>query len=302
MVSSLRLLDANLLVSLDLLLQEQSVSAAARRQGVSQSAMSQTLRRLRELLGDEVLVRSGTRMVATPRAAALREPLRRNLAELERILADEPGFDPATSRREVHLAMSDYTATLLLPQVLARLGREAPGIDARVSIASHATLQALRDDACDLLAGVLPPGTPGIDSRPLWTETFTLLVRRGHPLARVRKNRLRAFAAARHLLVTPIAGPPRGRVDEVLAAQGKSRRVAATLPFFLAAPTIVGASDLVLTVPRKIAERFGRGLEVLEPPLDAGSFEVRLAWSARLGADPGNRWLRELVAAVAAEV
>jgi DNA-binding transcriptional LysR family regulator len=296
-------LDANALVSLDLLLQERSVTRAARRQRVTQSAMSQTLRRLRDVFDDQLLVRSGAGMVLTPRAAALREPLHRLFSELERVLAEEPAFHPAQSKREVRIAMTDYTAALVLPGLLERIGKEAPGIDVSVmGIAAAAPYDALREGGCDLLVGMLDSAPTSVETERLWSETFVLLVRKKHPLVRSRR-RLDAFAASRHLLVSP-RGTPRGRVDEMLAARKRERRVCATLPFFLAAPAIVAESDLVLTIPRKIAERVARRHDVtlLEPPLDLGSFDVSLAWSARLRADPANRWLRGLVASVASRL
>lgn len=298
---SLVRLDANGLVSLDLLLQERSVTGAARRQGVTQSAMSQTLRRLREALGDDLLVRSGSEMVLTPRAVALREPLRRIFAELERVIAEEPAFDPATSTRRVRLAVSDYAAVLVLPRLLARISAEAPDIEVAVVTPTSRTSDAVRDGDVDMAVGFLAD-SPGLDTEELWSDDFALLVRRGHPLARQR-DRLGAFSRARHLLVSP-RGTPRGRVDDVLAELGRSRRVSVTLPFFLAAPAIVADTDLVLTIPRKIAVRFAKiyDLVLREPPVSVGSFSIEMATASRLRADPANRWLRELVMSVARAV
>lgn len=295
-------LDANALVSLDLLLTERSVTHAAKKQGVTQSAMSQTLRRLRDLFGDPLLVRAGAGMELTPRANSLREPLHRLLAELSRLLAEEPTFSPATSTRTVRIAATDYAAPLLLPQLCAKVSDTAPGVDLIVlGAASERPLEPLRNGTIDVVLGMMPPNLPGIATELLWTERFVVLVRKGHPLTRAR-DRLARFAEARHLLVSP-GGGTRGRVDEMLEARGLGRRVVASVPFFLVAPAMVATSDLVLTVPRRTAEHVAAQMDVvaLEPPIDMGTFDLRMAWSTRVDADPASRWLRDTIASVAKE-
>ncbi|MCA9621534.1 MAG: LysR family transcriptional regulator [Myxococcales bacterium] len=296
----LRQLNVNALVSLDLLLQERSVTRAAAKHGVSQSAMSQTLRRLREMFGDELLVRSGARLELTPLAERLRDPLHTHLDNLERLVSEAPSFDPARATREMSLALTDYTVTLLASELFDRVGREAPGVDLMVrGVGGGPAFEALRQGDLDLYVGVVPPSLSGIEAQHLWTDRFAVLVRRDHPLTRVRRRRVDAYAAARHLLVS--FGNKRGRVDEVLAGLGKQRRVAATIGYFLAAPAIVASSDLVLTLPRRMAEQFASDprLVVLEPPIDAGTFSTGMAWLSKRSNDPATRWLRDVVASVA---
>jgi DNA-binding transcriptional LysR family regulator len=299
---SLRLADVNLnlLVALDALLDAGTVTGAAQRTGVTQSAMSHALRQLRELLGDPLLVRGAGGLVPTPRAEALRVPIRRALLDLQHALRDPPSFDPATAQRRFLLGTGDYFAHIVLPPLLQR-SLDTPGIDLDVLPFSAATdLPKLGTGELDLALGAFVPDAPGLCRAHLFTDGFVCLVRREHPVVR-RRLTLRQYVQLPHVLISP-TGTGSSPVDEQLAAQGLRRRIALRIRYFLAAPMVVATSDLVLTAPRRLGEVFARhfDLQLHEPPVDLQPFTVVQVWHQRFDADPGHRWLRERVHAAVA--
>jgi DNA-binding transcriptional LysR family regulator len=293
-------MNLNLLAALDALLSEGSVTRAAARMGVTQSAMSHSLRQLREVLGDPLLVRGPTGMTPTPRAAALREPVRRGLIELSRAL-EGGSFDPGSAKRTFTLSCGDFFTVLLLPPLLEILGREAPGIDVAVRPTDGereaALLEAGETDAAIVVAIA---ERSSLRRARLFTESFVCLVREGHPEVGDALT-LETFVRLPHALISPRGSGP-AFVDEALAKKGLARRIALRVPFFLAAPPIIAGSDLVLTAPRRTAELFARTLplRMLPPPLALPGFSVHLAWHERDGADPAHLWLRRTVARAAA--
>lgn len=289
-------MNLNLLAALDALLSEGSVTRAAARMGVTQSAMSHSLRQLREVLGDPLLVRGPAGMTPTPRAAALREPVRRGLVELSRALAGGE-FDPASARRTFTLSCGDFFTVLLLPPLLDILRREAPGIDVTVRPTDGAReadlLEAGETDAAIVVA-IADRAT--LRRARLFTETFVCLVREGHPEIGDGLT-LDTFVKVSHALISPRGSGPT-LVDDALAKKGLTRRIALRVPFFLAAPHLIASSDLVLTAPRRIAELFARTLplRIFPPPLPLAGFSVHLAWHERDDADPAHMWLRRAIA------
>ncbi|MFZ5482369.1 MAG: LysR family transcriptional regulator [Myxococcota bacterium] len=283
------------LVSLHALLETGSVTRAAKWMGVTQSAMSHTLARLRADLGDPLLVRSGRGLVPTARAEAMAPRLREAVEALEAAMAAAPAFHPATARRTLRVATTDLVELALLPAVLARLGHEAPGVDLQVRAALDAET-ALAAGQVDLAIQPLRADAPvaGLRTRALFHERFTCAMRRGHPLAEGELTPER-FAAARHALVAP-RGTPGGVVDEVLAARGLSRRTVVIVPTFLVVPHLVATTDLVVTLPERIAVAFAGllPLAVVPHPLDLPGFTISMVWHERAHADPGHRWLRGL--------
>jgi DNA-binding transcriptional LysR family regulator len=296
--------DLNLLVALDALLVEGNVTKAAARIGVTQSAASHALSRLRRLTGDELLVRGRDGMVPTMRAEAMRAPLRRSLDEITSTLSPPRPFDPRTARLRYFIGTSDYAELVLLPGVMARLGREAPGVELR-------ELPVGQDPAAELATGkldvVIMPAQPdddsqGVRGRKMFSDRFVCIVRSGHPLARTKALTMSAFTAAAHALVSPW-GLEGGYVDDALARLGLQRKVAIAVPHFLVAPHIVGSSDLLLTVPERVAHVVSGplGLVVLSPPrqLELAGFTVSLLWHDRTHEDPARRWVREAILAEA---
>lgn len=300
-MDSLRGLNLNLLLALDALLAEESVSRAASRVGVSQSAMSHALRQARELLGDPLLVRAGEAMVPTPRALALRPALRRALGEVAAAIHAGEVFDPATTTQSFCLAMGDAFAFSLGPPLLARLRREAPGVDLslRPAVAGQERA-ALESGEVDFLVSVDLVDWPGLRTAPLARESFVVALHRDHPAAQAPLD-LATYAALPHALITPSGSGP-GVVDHALMGHGLSRRIAARIPFFLVAPAVTAATDLVLTLPRSLALAFAAWLPLtlLEPPVPIPGFGILLVWHPRLDGSAPHDWLRGLLIAAAA--
>jgi DNA-binding transcriptional LysR family regulator len=245
-------------------------------------------------------------MLPTLRAEALAAPVRRGLDELARALAPPEAFDPSTAQRRVVIGGSDYGELVLLPRVVARLAKEAPGFDLRVvTLPTHMT-DPLVTGAIDLAIAPLRPDDerPGIYGKRLFDDGFVCVVRKKHPLAG-RKLTLARFVAASHALIAP-RGTEGGFVDDALAAIGLRRRVAVAVPHFLIAPHLVAASDLVLTLAARVAEVLARplGLVVLDPPpeLRLEKFTMSAVWHQRTHDDPAHRWLRGVVEAEASAI
>jgi DNA-binding transcriptional LysR family regulator len=297
-------LDLNLLVTLDALLEERNVTRAARRMGLSQSAMSHALARLRDLLADPVLVRSGRGMLPTPRAEAVGRPLREALGAIERTLRAPPAFDPGTAEKAFRMWGGDFAEMVVLPPLLARLSTAAPGLDLAFAPSIEGIRPSLTRGEIDL--AFAPVRTvdrgPGIQEEALFEERFVSVVRTGHPLAAGKLTPAR-FAEARHAFIAP-RGRPGGAVDDALARLGLRRRVVLMLPHFVVAPHVVAASDLVLTLPERMARLLVAQLPitVLETPLVLPTFTVSMIWHERSDADPAHAWLRAEVRALGEQV
>ena len=300
-------LDLNLLVAFDALARERNVTAAARRIGVTQSAMSHALRRLRALLEDPVFVRGPSGMLLTARAESLVVPLRSGLATLGRALAQPAAFDPKTARRAFRIASPDLFDVLVIPHVLERMRELAPGIDLSVTPIQGAQL---RDQLAtgELDVAVLPQ-VQGTSSRAdasdllrrvMFHDTFSCFVRADHPrLARTKRKRLLSLEAYFELSHMIVSARPDGTdvVDTVLTKQSKRRRIALRIPHFYSALAIVARSDLVLTAPTSLT-RLPPGpaaIATLPAPLRLPTHAVQLVWHERFSRDPGHAWLRELI-------
>ena len=292
-------IDLNLLTSLDVLLDEASVTRAARRLGKTQPAVSHNLRRLRELLGDPLLVRTPHGMQPTPRAHELRPAVRAALEAAETVLQAAPRFDPARAERSFVLAMADQAAFQLLPPLVQRLAAAAPGITLQLRPPPADLAAALAEGELELAIGVFGDSPSGIRSELLWTESFACVVRRGGPGTRGPFD-LRRYLARPHLLVAP-RGRPGSIVDDLLARDHLRRRIAVVVPHFLVAPAIIAASDLVWTAPAGLAHALAPryALAVRPPPLAVPSFSIAMRWHLRLDRDPGLAWLRALLREVA---
>jgi DNA-binding transcriptional LysR family regulator len=294
--SNLSAVDLNLLVVLEALLSERHVTRAASRVGLSQSATSHALNRLRELYRDPLLVRSGKSMSLTPTAAALLPSLSRGLSELRATLSQEPVFDPKSTRRAFSLTMVDYAQLLLLPKMLAHLGREAPLVD--LSIINEANwIEPLQAGTIDLAFHVAGSVHSGMHSRALFSDGFVCMIRKGHPVARAREPlTLAKYLSMQHVVVAP-SGAPGSVVDSELERRGKSRRVALRVPNFLVTPGVVSESDFISTLPERLARHLAKlhPVTLLAPPVPLPRFTMSLAWHARLDNDPAHRWLREVV-------
>lgn len=282
-------LDLNLLVSLDVLLQEQSVGAAAARLHLSEPAMSRTLARIRKALGDPVLVRSGRAMVPTPRALAIHAEVH-ELVERASTVFTERSLDLATLDRTFTVQADDPVAALL-----SRLRDEAPGVSLRSLAEGAADPGALRQGRIDLEIGVIGDHPPDVMVEPLLDDECVGVVRAGHPLldAEITPER---FAAAGHL-TTSRSGRFAGPIDAALAERGLRRRVVASAPSFASSALILMTTDLAGCGTRRlhgpIIERLG--LVAFDLPVAVPPVPLAMAWHRRHQTDAAHAWLRGLV-------
>ncbi|MFH8790201.1 LysR family transcriptional regulator [Streptomyces roseoverticillatus] len=291
--------DLNLLVALDALLDEESVTAAADRLGLSGPAMSRTLGRIRRALGDPVLVRAGRHMVPTPRALAMRAEVRRVLADARALFTTPAPCDPAALERAFTLSAHDSQVLAFGAPLLGRAAREAPGVTLRFLTEGATGVPSLRDGTLDLEIGVIDRSEPEIRVEPLLTDRMVGVARPGHPLLDGPVT-ARRYAAAGHLLDSR-RGRLSGPVDEALAAHGLRRRVVGTAPTFASALFVIAGSDAVGLVPERAARPAATalGLVTFEVPLDLPPLHFSMAWHPRQEEDSGHRWLRDVVRDVA---
>jgi DNA-binding transcriptional LysR family regulator len=300
-------IDLNLLRVLDVLLEERGVTRAAVRLGMTQSAVSHALSRLRTSLGDPLLVRTPQGMIPTARAETLAGPLHAALAGVERALTDgEARFDPKTTKRTFTISTADYAGFVLLPRLAARLEQEAPNIDLVILPSTNEPIEPLENGALDLCIGLKKHARAGIRLQHLLEDRFVTIVRKDHPaVSRGRRMTLDTYVELSHILISPHGrGRVRGFVDEALAEHNRTRRVALVLPHFLVAPHVVAETDLVLTVTKRVADRFAEfaNLRLLEPPLEIPGFDLHQLWHERLHEDPAHAWLRRTIAEVAKKI
>jgi DNA-binding transcriptional LysR family regulator len=286
--------DLNLLVALRALLTERNVTRAARRVGLSQSAMSHALARLRETFSDPLFLRSREGLIPTERALRLEPALNDALRRLdEEVLADRP-FDPRTSDRHFRIACHDLEQLALLPRLVPQVTREAPRVKLEFNVPDERLpWRALQDGRLDFALAVRVEDRPGLYAEELFDEDFVVVVRKSDP--RFRKGvDLAAFVAAHHLLVTPFGGLT-GIVDDALRERGLARSVRLGCTQFSLAPWILLESDMILTLPRTAATLFARALPLAlhEPPLPLPRFSVHAIWAERSQSDPAHRWLRQ---------
>lgn len=293
---SIQSLNLNLLLVLDALGQEQNVTRAAQRLGLTQSAVSNALAQLRQVLGDPLFVRARRGVVPTERALALVGPIRQALALVEDALASGTGFDPSTSTRHFVIAASDYTEYVVLPRLLHRLRREAPGVQLQVQAWGHHEVPpALESGQADLMLGYYGAVPPGHVDEPLFREEYLCIVRKGHPVVRNRLT-LKRYLKLDHVVVTQRPGAL-GSVDTALAALGLSRSVGARVSHFLMVPQLVAETDMVAALSRRVAEPLARQLDlaVYAPPLSLPKSTVGQVWHERTHSDPGHDWLRRVI-------
>jgi len=307
--------DLNLLVAFDALARECSVTKAAARVGLTQSAMSHALRRLRDLLDDPLLVRGRGGMVLTARAEALAIPLRSGLVTVHRALSEPPQFDPSTARRAFRMTSPDLFDVLVLPSMLERIRADAPGVDLTVMTVAAANIaESLQTGELDV--AVLPrfhepdsapsSSAAGLVRRTLFRDRLVCLVRADHLAlqtprgVRRKKLSLPAYLKLSHAMVSP-TGTGGGPVDRALAREGAQRRIGLRLPSFSAALAIVARSDLALTGPAGLARLAPADPEiaVFAPPLPVPEHSIDLVWHERFTNDPGHAWLRDLMAEAA---
>ena len=293
-VEALARADINLLVALEALMQERSVTRAAKRLALSQSAMSHTLRRLRDLFGDELFVRVGQEMTPTPRAMEMSDRVRNALREVGSVLDAAAPFHPGDVRATFRISAFDFAQVMLLPRIATLVAARAPNVRVVARPYDAEPAPALAAGRTDLVIGLRrEPQDPC--HRLLSTERVGCVVRRDHPCLGEALT-VERFAALPHAVVSPV-GRPGGYVDAALMNAGLVRNVAFTTPQVFSAALAVCRSDMILTGIERQLQSVARflPLALIEPPVALPAFEVAMTWHERRSSDALHRFLRELV-------
>lgn len=294
--SELRRLDLTLLlVFLGLVRHRKAVEVAAEL-GLTQSAISQALKRLRDIFGDELFLRRPHGMEPTATALALEAPVAAAVDTLRGALGAARAFDPAAASGVVRVAALDAEQAVLIPPFAARLRESAPGLTVSVlPLGRGAAMEALFEGRADLALGYVWDIPEAISSETLYSESF-LVAGNAVAIPSAPDLGLDTYCASSHILISP-AGDLRGVVDEQLEAMGRSRRIVLGLPSFLPALAAAAASGALVTLPSRVATGFapGFGLVTAPPPLEVRSFPVSVFWHRRNDADPRMEWLRSIV-------
>jgi DNA-binding transcriptional LysR family regulator len=297
--SELRRLDLTLLLVFLGLIRHRKALDVASELGLTQSAISQSLKRLRDIFGDDLFLRRPHGLEPTAVALALEVPLAQAVDSLRTALGATRAFDPATARGHLRVAALDAQQAVLIPPLAARLQKLAPGLTlSALPLARGAAIDALTQGQVDLAFGFIWDTPGSILHERLYDETY-LVVGRPASLPDAPMISLDAYCAADHVLVAP-GGDLRGVVDEQLESMGRSRKVVLGLPAFLPALAAVSASSALATLPARVAQAFapGFGLVTAQPPLDIRSFPVSVFWHRRNNADPRITWVRQQVVAL----
>lgn len=308
---SFRTLDLNLLRVFDEVMAERSLTRAARNLALSQPAVSNAMRRLREMLGDELVERQGQGITPTPRAVAVWPAVREALRQLQESLAPRH-FDAGAANVTFVLAMADATAAMLVPGLVQSLERDAPGISMRlVPLTTRDPRRLLEEEAVDVAVGYFPAVLADLTARAqvgkgvnfayerLYDSEYVCVMRRDHPLARGPLT-LNRYCAARHLLVS-FSGRPYGFIDEALGALGRERRIVLTVNQFFTAGQVVAHSDLLTVLPRHFLGVTGitDALLTRELPFEVPGVHAAALWQRRVQHDAAHIWLRQTVLAAA---
>jgi DNA-binding transcriptional LysR family regulator len=289
-------IDLNQLVLFHQLMTERRVSRVAENLGVTQPAVSNTLAKLRRQFGDELFVRTPVGMMPTPFAEQLAEPIGYALGMIQSGLNQHRAFDPATVKRTITISMTDIGEIVFLPALVDRLRRDAPGV-ALSTVNNSAT--SLRDDMeagkVDLAIGPLPQLKAGFFQRRLFQQHYVCLFRKGHPIEHERLT-LAHFNALEHLVVVS-AGTGYGIVDDLLRRAGIERKIRLTVPHFLGVGQLLQRTELVATVPERLAESLAGPFDLAYRPLpvDLPAITINLFWHAKVHRSPAHQWLRSIV-------
>jgi DNA-binding transcriptional LysR family regulator len=287
--------DLNLLTVVQAILEERSATRAAARLHVTQSAVSNSLRRARELFQDPLVVRTGRGFALTPRGDALLPELRAILDGVGRLLGQGPSFDPESSTRRFTIACSDAVGSVMLPRLLPSFHARLPNASLHAVTIDRIVAAGFERADFDLLVG-MPPSIPaGCEAELLTEDAMVAIVRADHPGVGRRLD-LATYARLPHAELA-LLGEPDDLVDRSLAAEGLRRCIRVTVPYLAAIPALVASSDLIATTLASVADRFAGplGLRVLVPPVKLAPLAIRQVWHRRAADDPGSRLLRELV-------
>jgi len=302
-------IDLHLIKVLHTVLTERSVSRDATRLGMYQPAVSAALKRLRELSGDPLLVRSGAGMVPTDAGLRMIEPSAHIIRAAEVMFSDARGFDPQTAQVSFRIAASDYLDPLFLPHLVSRIKKQAPlsHIDIQPLSGAQDYRQRLAQGDCDIVIGNWPKPPEDLHMGKLFADEVVCLVSQMHPAVR-RKWTPEGWLAAEHIVPTPTHPGARGVIDDHLVGLGLSRNITARCPHFGLIPSMVASSLLVLTTGRQYCERYAAGalgtlpVKILPCPITFPPMTYYQLWHERSHASAQVRWLRDQVKAVAASL
>jgi DNA-binding transcriptional LysR family regulator len=291
-------LDIHRLRCLDVLIAEAHVTRAAERMGMSQPAMSATLGRLRVLCGDPLLVRTERGMAPTQRALDIAQRVRAALELLDGALDAEAPFDPAHSDVQITIAASDSVSFVLMPPLISVLRRDAPGVRLKLHTPELVRVrQSMEDGEADLLVSYLRPRPQGLRATALMQQKLCVIASATHPHIRGSISLAQYLEAphARYSLSRTGSSTIENEIDAALRERSATRTIGVSLPSALSSPAVVAASDLIATIPERLARHFAPqlGLQVLEPPLPLSEVEISMYWHERMHNSPAHRWLRQ---------
>lgn len=299
-------IDLNLLVYLDVLLREQNVTRAANQLSITQPAMSNGLKRLRELLNDPVLVRTSDGMVPTERAKELQPTVRGILLTLEETLQPTKEFEPQESTRVFRIMASDYAASTLIPPLLKRLREEAPHTSIDIMTPSDVTFHDVENGKVDMAINRFDELPQSFHQKTVWRDSFSCLVNSANPI--IEKFNLDTYLRAQHIWVSKtgfgvgVGMDPQdvqklGWVDEALSNIGKKREISVFTRNYHVAMHLAKEEDLVVTLPTRAAElyRDNESMEILDPPFPIPALELKMIWSPLLHRDTSHNWLRQQI-------
>lgn len=293
----LRRLDLNLLVAFDALLRVRHVTRAAQLVGIGQSGMSAALARLRRAFRDALLVKHGGALKPTARALALEPEIRRILRDVDRLVTEQPVFDPATALRTFSLRMSDLLSHLVLPSLARRLRADAPGVKVKIThLGPEATVDALERDDVELAVSTSLKIPKSIEAAMLFEDRVVVVARRDHP-ARRGLRALETFLALPQIKIAQSPIDDRF-ADQQLAEAGHRRQIALSLPHWVVVADVIAATDLIAIMPHSFARSFlrDRPIALSPPPFANTAFTWSLYWHRRYSGDAGHAWLRRVIA------
>ena len=305
--------DLNLLVYLDVLLRECNVTRAAEELGISQPAMSNSLRRLRDLFGDPILVRTSDGMTPTDRALELQPMVRKVLSAAEQVILPKTEFNPMESSRIFRIMASDYTESTLLPVLLRELRKQAPNIRLDIMTPSDVSFHDVERGKVDMVINRFDSLPQSFHQVHLWDDSFSCVMSSNNP---VKDNwNLQSYLSSKHIWVsktgmgvgvgmTPDDVQRLGWVDEALSKQGVKRDISLFTRHYQVALLLAEQDDLIVTIPSMSARSIAGSdrVVILEPPFEIERMRLKMVWSPLLQHDPGHKWLRQLIKSVSVEL